>query len=129
MVKHGQKHSKKRDAILRLLQSTKTHPGARWVHEQLKPLIPDLSLGTVYRNLNLFHEEGKALSLGVVNGEERFDGMIEPHPHFVCSACGTVIDIPAELPSRIPEGELPFTIDFRRTVFYGLCDACKNAKR
>jgi Fur family peroxide stress response transcriptional regulator len=125
------KHSFKRDAILAVLKGTDTHPGAQWVYERLKPAIPDLSLGTVYRNLRLFREEGAALSLGAVNGEERFDGVTEPHPHFVCSRCGVVLDLP---PSRADtlcgsleqadSAEKAFSIDFRRTVFYGLCGTC-----
>ncbi|MDR1143567.1 MAG: transcriptional repressor [Spirochaetaceae bacterium] len=124
------KHSIKRDAILKLLRSTATHPGAQWVYSQLKPRIPDLSLATVYRNLNIFRQEGLALSLGAVNGEERFDGTVEPHPHFICGRCGVVLDLPPEEAETLLQGfeknleGLPFSIDFRRTVFYGLCDGC-----
>jgi Fur family peroxide stress response transcriptional regulator len=133
------KHSRKRDAILRVIQSTKSHPGAQWVYDQLKPEIPDLSLGTVYRNINFFREQGTVTSLGVVNGEERFDGEVRPHPHLVCSRCGRVTDLPCPdselftaLAEKIPAllrmegsgdtGE--FRIDYRRTVFYGLCSHC-----
>jgi Fur family peroxide stress response transcriptional regulator len=121
------KHSKKREAILNLIQSTPTHPGARWVYEQLKPGIPDLSLGTVYRNLGLFTREGMALSLGVLNGEERFDGVTHPHPHLVCGRCGKVADLPCGEGTDPPgTGELcGFLIDYRRTVFYGLCGDCR----
>ena len=58
------KHSKKRDAIYECVRSTKTHPSAEWVYSRLKPEIPDLSLGTVYRNLNLFQQEGRLISVG-----------------------------------------------------------------
>jgi Fur family peroxide stress response transcriptional regulator len=124
------KHSTKRDAILKLLRSTTTHPGAQWVYSQLKPRIPDLSLATVYRNLNIFSREGLALSLGAVNGEERFDGTVKAHPHFVCSRCGAVLDLPPEETETLLQGceknlgRLPFFVDFRRTVFYGLCEGC-----
>ena len=67
------KHSKKRDAILNCLRETDAHPSAEWVYSRLKPQIPDLSLGTVYRNLALFKETGEAISLGTVMGLERFD--------------------------------------------------------
>ena len=53
-----QKKSRKRDAILACVCSTDTHPTAEWVYTQLKPDIPDLSLGTVYRNLAMFRREG-----------------------------------------------------------------------
>jgi len=126
------KHSVKREEILNLLQSAKTHPGAKCVYEQLKRSIPDLSLATVYRNLNIFCQEGKALSLGVISGEERFDGITEPHPHLVCSCCGSVVDItPAQADALIQNCkklslETSFFIDFRKTVFYGLCKDCSR---
>jgi Fur family peroxide stress response transcriptional regulator len=113
---------------LRVIQSTESHPGAQWVYEQLKPAIPDLSLGTVYRNITVFREEGRVVSVGVVNGEERFDGKVEPHPHFVCEKCGAVLDLSGEIQLEL-ETKLSFktpgcTIDKRKTVFYGLCKAC-----
>ena len=83
-----QNYSRKREAILDTLRSTKTHPTAEWVYLQLKSQYPDLSLGTVYRNLSQFKEDGTIVSLGVVNGQEHFDGDISPHSHFICSHCG-----------------------------------------
>jgi Fur family peroxide stress response transcriptional regulator len=141
MCKRERKHSVKRDAILKVLRGTTVHPGAQWVYNRLKPSIPDLSLGTVYRNLNLFRKEGLAVMLGTVNGEERFDGATESHPHLVCRNCGAVEDIAvadpgvfekdlasalaaslAEGEDRPGEGE----IDYRRTLFYGLCTDCRK---
>lgn len=128
------KHSKKRDAILRVIRSTSSHPGAQWIYNQLKPSIPDLSLATVYRNLNLFREKGEVISLGAVGGEERFDGRVSPHPHLVCCHCGKVLDFPGSVPEalKVPAGVRPggtetmpdFTIDYRKTVFYGFCGDC-----
>jgi len=127
---NGRKFSAKREEILKQLQSTKTHPGAYWVYEQLKSRIPDLSLGTVYRNLNVFCKEGKILSLGVVKGEERFDGISSPHPHFICSCCGTILDLPMKKAKTLFRGGFctknSFLIDFRKTVFYGLCGNCRE---
>jgi Fur family peroxide stress response transcriptional regulator len=131
------KHSKKRDAILEMIRSTVSHPGAQWVYDRLKPEIPDLSLGTVYRNINFFLREGLVISLGVVNGEERFDADVAPHPHVVCRRCGRVVDLPCPNPETFRDllirgdrtasgqsGEACFQVDFRRTVFYGLCGCC-----
>ncbi|MDR2362995.1 MAG: transcriptional repressor [Spirochaetaceae bacterium] len=133
------KHSKKRDAILEVIRSTLSHPGAQWVYERLKPVIPGLSLGTVYRNITFFRQEGLVVSLGVVNGEERFDGDVKPHPHLVCRHCGRVVDIPCPAPETftaiLDRGLMPprdrfggnrecFRVDVRRTVFYGLCGSC-----
>jgi Fur family peroxide stress response transcriptional regulator len=133
VLKGERKHSKKRDAILELIRSTRSHPGAQWVYDRLKPRIPGLSLGTVYRNINVFREEGTVVSLGVVNGEERFDGTTAPHPHFVCEDCGRVVDLPGEVQAELA-GALSleisgFTIDKRKTVFYGLCNECRTSQR
>jgi len=127
---NGRKFSAKREEILNLLRSTKTHPGAYWVYERLKPDIPNLSLGTVYRNLNIFCKEGMAASLGVIRGEERYDGITEPHPHFICSCCGTIFDFPMKKAKTLFRGgsctKNSFLIDFRKTVFYGLCGNCRE---
>jgi Fur family peroxide stress response transcriptional regulator len=137
-LRKERKHSDKRDAILKAIQSTTEHPSAQWIYDKLKPHIPNLSLGTVYRNINIFLHEGLAASVGVVNGEERFDGVVEPHPHLVCSRCGRVMDIPYPethiaravnlTGRRAPENPEPgdFTVDYRKTVFYGLCGDCRN---
>ena len=85
--------SRKREAIFNVLCGTTVHPTAEWVYEALKPDYPDLSLGTVYRNLNLFKEQGLAITVGTVKGVERFDGTVEPHVHFICNECGCVIDL------------------------------------
>ncbi|GHV27104.1 transcriptional repressor [Spirochaetia bacterium] len=135
------KHSKKRDAILAMVKSTGSHPSAQWVYDQLKADIPGLSLATVYRNINLFRQEEAVVSVGVVDGEERFDGRVEPHPHFVCGCCGRVMDYDApELPpsfSKVMEKlkdvtdilrdgrqDAGFVIDYRKTVFNGICSDC-----
>ena len=109
------KRSKKRDAILACIRSTRRHPSAEWIYDRLKPEIPDLSRGTVYRNLRLFLEEGVVASVGVVGGLERFDGDVSPHAHFICQCCGEVIDLPGlaaalihgKTPSSPPGGAAP----------------------
>ena len=88
------KHFRKREAILSCLRGTDCHPGAEWIHGQLKPAFPDLSLGTVYRNLSLFKEQGLIASVGTVAGVERFDGNTHPHVHYICTGCGSVVDLP-----------------------------------
>lgn len=96
------KHSHKRDAILKCIRQTDTHPTADWIYAQLKPTIPELSLGTVYRNLAMFRQQGDIVSVGVVNGLERFDGNTKPHVHFLCMDCGAVLDIPSlEVPESL----------------------------
>lgn len=121
----AKKHSKKRDAILDCICATKTHPTADWIYSQLKPQIPDLSLGTVYRNLAAFKNEGVIMSVGTVDGMERYDANTLPHPHFVCIHCNAVIDVeeiasPQELASQVHCGSVRDCV----LTFYGICNQC-----
>lgn len=90
--------SKKRQAVYDALCSTKAHPSAEQLYMSLKNQIPDLSLGTVYRNLGVLMQEGLIISVGNVNGQERYDANTVPHTHFVCTCCGRVDDAVTELP-------------------------------
>ena len=126
------KHFRKRDAILSCLRQTTEHPSADWVYAKLKPEIPDLALGTVYRNLTLFKDQGLIASLGTVGGVERFDGNVTPHVHFICTACHRVTDlsqiqVPEELnasASRASGGQ----VESCQLTFRGRCAGCKEIK-
>ena len=126
------KHFRKRDAILTCLRSTTVHPSADWIHEQLKAEHSDISLTTVYRNLSLFKEQGLIISLGTVNGVERFDGNTAPHVHYICEECGSVLDlrgiaVPEELNSAVAQttGGLVYGCQL---TFTGKCENCLNSK-
>ncbi len=125
------KHFRKRDAILSYLRSTDAHPSADMVYAHLKPEIPDLSLGTVYRNLSLFRQQGTIASLGTVSGVERFDGNTMPHVHFVCNGCGAVIDMPLlEVPQEMTQAvqhQLGGIVDGCSLTFTGQCRICYQA--
>ena len=122
------RYSKKREAILNAIRRTSCHPSAEWVYQQLKPSHPDLSLGTVYRNLAFFQEQGLVQSVGVVQGQERFDGIVTPHSHFVCNRCGSVLDLPDVRPETGLEqsvsSQYGFVVERCELTFYGLCPSC-----
>ena len=126
------KHSKKRDAILECICGTKTHPSAEWVYQQLKPQIPDLSLGTVYRNIAMFKADGTSQSIGTVAGLERYDGNTAPHTHFICTGCGKVIDLDhVELPQatlKEAEDTAGGTIASYQLQFFGSCADCAKKR-
>ena len=130
---HSSKHFRKRDAILTCLRQTKAHPSADWVYNQLKPSIPDLSLGTVYRNLALFKEQGLINSLGTVKGVERFDGDTHSHVHFICTECGCVQDIEGmpNLPSlrAAAEHDLGSQITGCQITLTGMCWNCNESNK
>ena len=123
-----QNYSRKRQAIYELLLSTKEHPSAEWIYNSLKSEYPDLSLGTVYRNLKLLEQNGTVKSVAVVDGRERYDALMSPHSHFICSKCGRVIDV-------FFQNEISNIADNLRIdgvkeinsfslIYYGICDKC-----
>ena len=123
-----QRFSKKRQAILDCVLSTRSHPTAEWVYEHLKDAYPDMSLATVYRNLGQLRDAGIISSIGIVNGEERYDGVTDGHPHAVCSVCGQIIDIPRiDIPPIAVEEirkQTGFTVSNTMLRFSGICSAC-----
>lgn len=117
------KNSRQRNAIMEYLMSVKCHPTADEVYANVRQVIPNISLGTVYRNLAQLSDLGtiRKLKVGVM---DRFDGDLTPHAHFVCRACGKVTDV--ELPNRhlpVPEG---FHVDSEELFLYGTCGACNK---
>ena len=132
MMEQTRKRSKKRDAILAALRSTKEHPSAEMLYSWLKADMPDLSLGTVYRNLSLFMADGEIMSIGVVNGQERYDATTAPHTHFICESCGRVLDLDMEDSLaglyRQVERRTRGSVRTHYLTFSGLCSECKRSK-
>ncbi len=124
----GHNFSSKREAIFKTIASTKSHPSAAWVYDRLKDEIPNLSLGTVYRNIALFKEQGRVITVASVNGEERIDADVTDHAHFVCEHCNGVFDLNSG-PLVALEDELSqkgFEINRKNVVFHGKCCDCKS---
>lgn len=122
------KQFRKRNAILSYLQGVTNHPSAEMVFTELKQEIPDLSMGTVYRNLNLFKQQGLAVSVATVKGVERFDGNTDPHVHFICSDCDAVIDLmEMDVPESLKttaESCCGGQVENCQLTFTGLCKDC-----
>ncbi|WP_331446123.1 transcriptional repressor [Natranaerobius thermophilus] len=94
-VKKGKKKrmTKQRKIILNVLKNTKSHPTADWVYDQVREVLPNISLGTVYRNLKVLKEMGEIMELDFGSTYSRFDGNPHNHYHFVCNDCERVYDI------------------------------------
>ena len=87
------KFSKQREMILNQVKMFPVHPTADQVYTALKAENPNLSLGTVYRNLNLLSEMGELLKIRIADGSDRFDGRTDSHYHMVCDKCSRVFDV------------------------------------
>ena len=123
------KYSKQREAIKTFLMSRKDHPTADQIYSAVREDHPNISLGTVYRNLALLEDVGEIQRLHVNGNTDRFDADVSNHYHFLCNTCGCVQDIPMEMQvSLSAEAQNYFdgVIDYYITCFHGKCKNCKE---
>ena len=92
------KYSRQRESIKEFLRSRTDHPTADTVYENLRQIYPNISLGTVYRNLSLLSDIGEIRKLTNFGSADRYDGRVAPHSHFMCTRCNRVIDMLNVLP-------------------------------
>lgn len=123
--------SRQRDRILEILHGTKSHPTADSIYIELKSEFPDLSLGNVYRNLNILMDQGLIQRLDFGSTFNRFDGNPRIHSHFICEKCGAVSDLDIDLEKETGILELVNKDSGRKVSrykldFYGICDRCIN---
>lgn len=121
------KYSRQREAIKASLMKRHDHPTADALYASIREEFPNISLGTVYRNLSLLVGTGEIRKLSCGNGADHYDGNISPHYHFVCSCCGRVYDMDIqemrELNAAVQD-QAPGRIDFHSILFYGQCQEC-----
>lgn len=121
------KYSRQREAIKSFLMTRKDHPTADVVYENVRKEFPNISLGTVYRNLTLLSDMGELLRLRVGDGMDHFDADTSPHYHFICQDCGRVIDLDMdslEAIDNIAGANFGGQIKGHVTYFYGSCENC-----
>ena len=126
MVEKQKRMTRQKQVVYSILCSTDSHPTAEWIYEEAKKQVPDISLGTIYRNLQLMLGEGKARELNFGKGQSRFDGNPEPHYHFVCEKCQRVLDF--EPSGKTVDEEVflsaPGVVKSHRMECYGICKDC-----
>ena len=123
------RHSKQRDRIIEILKQTKTHPTATWIYNELKDEFAGLSLGTVYRNLNILIEQGLVKKIDFGSTFDRFEAHIQPHYHFICENCNAIIDLDVPVDDALNTkiaGATGLTPSSHRIEFFGICNDCKK---
>ena len=96
------RNTKQRAVILEILKKSGAHPTAEAIYQEARKVLPNISLGTVYRNLNFLREQGLAREIRTnTDASSRFEGKCPPHAHFHCTECQAVLDLP--LPSCLEE--------------------------
>ena len=115
-----------REQILAFLRSKRAHFNAVEIYDAVREVIPNISLGTVYRNLGKLVEDGEIITVETENRSIYYDGYIIPHTHFVCKKCNEIYDFEDEPHSFKSVSDKGFDVDKHRTVLYGTCKNCKK---
>lgn len=125
--KYKYKRSRQRELILKTLQNTDTHPTASWVYDELKKEFSNLSMGTVYRNINILIDQNLVTKIEAGSSFDRFDANVSPHYHFICRECSSVYDIAypilPDFDQQVDEAT-DHKIEEHRINFYGRCKFC-----
>ena len=125
------KRSRQRDAIRSFLMSRKDHPTAEVVYDNVSKEFPNISLGTVYRNLAQLAENGDILKIITSANKEHFDGFVHRHFHFVCNKCDKIYDVDLDGMDKIKNQaaeKLNADIEDYSLIFYGICENCSSKK-
>lgn len=125
--------SKQRERILETLRDSRSHLTATWLYDNLKGEFPTISLGNVYRNLNILVEQGTVNRLGFGSNVDVYEAVREPHYHFVCDVCGAIddVEVPTDLQHRVEsliDKEYGHLVTSKSVEFHGVCRACREAR-
>jgi Fur family peroxide stress response transcriptional regulator len=119
--------SKQREKLLAYLKQTTQHPTANELYSKMKKDFPNLSLGTVYRNLNILEKQGLIQKLAFGSSYDRYDYVAQSHAHFICENCGCVLDMPQRNESiEELEQESGMKINRYEKKYFGLCQRCNQ---
>lgn len=125
-----EKYSKQREEVFNCIKSAKNHPTAEEVYMFLKENNPNISRGTVYRNLNLLVDKGLVKKISISNMPDRFDYICKEHSHAVCNLCGNVSDfnfiLEEESLSKAIREQTDLEIFSNEFTIYGICKNCQK---
>ena len=120
------RHSSQRDLVFETVKASKNHLTAPEIYEIVRQTMPNISLGTVYRNLKLLADSTQLETLETTDKTVHYDYIDCPHNHFMCRECGKILDVFET--SAPPEAlkECGVTVENTKTFYYGLCPKCNK---
>ena len=126
------KYSRQREAIKNYLEGRKDHPTADMVYTAIREVYPNISLGTVYRNLTLLAKQGEISKISCGETSDRFDIRTDPHYHVICEKCGRVEDLPdmdMQAVNAWAGENYDGDIFGHQLYFYGRCRECREKEK
>ena len=128
----ARRNTTQRRILLEEIRSSRRHPTAAELYDAVRDRLPHISLGTVYRNLDLLTEAGEIRRLGGAGQEARFDGVTETHSHLRCRICGRIEDA-AEASDVSVQSQIAsssgWLLSGPRVEFEGICPDCLMTDR
>ncbi len=125
---HGLQVTHQRLAVYQALFYTKEHPSAETVYQQVRKRFPMISLGTVYKTLERFHDVGLIQKVSPLTEVARYDAVTSPHIHMVCLKCQSIQDVDGpmmELKLSLQERN-GFKVTSQQVLLQGYCAHCHN---
>ncbi|WP_022797755.1 manganese-dependent transcriptional regulator PerR [Thermus islandicus] len=122
--------TRQRKAVLEVVQRAHHHPDAAWIYQEVRKLVPRVSLATVYRTLEALVAEGHLVPITRAGEATRYDAHLHPHLHLICEGCGAIVDLEPTLPDLMtPAQQAHPELEVRsvEVTYRGLCPRCKAA--
>ena len=118
--------SRQRDAVLEVLRNSCDHPTADMIFERVRVDIPNISLGTVYRNLGQLKDNGYITIVESSDTKVHYEGNLDEHIHFLCKKCNNITDVWCQSPVPTQLAEMGLQVESQKTVYYGICEKCRD---
>lgn len=120
------RNTKQLEVVWEAIRDDSSHPTADQVYDKVRVRLPNVSLGTVYRNLQKLVADER-LQVLMLGRSQHFDPLVKRHQHFICEKCGRVFDVLVDIKDEIRPAKLPhagFKITSHQVAFYGACKHC-----
>ena len=124
---HRYRSTNQRQVILEVIKKSNSHPTADEIYELVRKRLPKISLGTMYRNIEILYENGLIEKIGPVSNQMRYDGITKNHYHIRCLRCGKVVDAPVETIDKLDNDvrrQTDFIVRGHRLEYIGICPDC-----
>ena len=122
------RETQQRRVVYEAVKTTRIHPTADWIFEQVRTTMPKISLGTVYRNLTVLKQEGMVREIFGTDRRARYEANTVPHAHFICTECAEIRDVDGmpEISWRTLKDLVGCEVLEQRMEFIGVCAACQR---
>jgi Fur family peroxide stress response transcriptional regulator len=124
--------SRQREIILELLRNNPYHPSVEWIYRRVREEMPRVSLGTIYRNLDVLAALGLIQRVSFGEDRERFEANVGEHYHFICERCRQITDLEMPVDLSLNRRASRYggrSVKRHRIVFYGICASCRMKKK